>query len=637
MPFSPNIPLLFGFLLATLFAAAQVQPDYVRTEFQMGRAWPLKQAVNPVPELNTGLLRHDHPPLPGEEVNAPTELPIVASPTEKAQGTSGFLVNIGRNFEANQMKTSYPADNALGISNDGLIVSAENGSVAYFKENGDSILRFGMSLRRFFNDSTLAGGIVTDPRVVYDNYENRFILVAIFVSHDQKDSRLLLSFSKPLLADTVEWNHYQIACDSVFTNESEAMYWFDYPNIAVSKSQLVVTAVVVNTDTLNQTQDVVSNLILQVDKFAGYQNATHLVQKAWKDNENGDGVKKIVVTPASDALQSLSYDSTVYLVSNYAGNSSKFFWFKLEGLPGSQGGSISNSTTSTQFYYSFPSYYSQLAGMGGDRIKSSTCRIQYALFQNGKLHFVFSRSDNGWSELVLANINLSNNSFAAATYSSSGNSLNNSYPSFASTSKDSTEESFLLGYLRTGPGIFPEICAIHHDTSGWSLVPSTVRPGDGKFELETDLFAPWDTLERWGDYTAMQRRYNDTLGRCWMAGSYPNGPFPNHFGVTGGHNTYISELGDSLPQLGLIGRNPEYAGVIFPQPYHSGESLRILLSKNIKGYLKIINLHGQVVLNEEVTGKEILLGEIPLEAGTYFVVLYSQSDVYETFKLLVLP
>ncbi len=628
-----SLPILLCLTLGAV--QAQVKPDYVRTDFQMGVARKVTQSVNPIPEQQTGYFRHDHPPLPGEDVDAPTELPIVAAPIAKAQNTSGFLVNIGRNFEANQMRISYPADNALAISNDGLIVSAENGSVAYFKENGDSILRFGMSLRKFFNDSTLTG-IVSDPRLVYDSYENRFILVAISLSNDRTDSRLLISFSKPLTADTVEWNHYQVACDSVFTGESEGMYWFDYPSIAISKGQLVVTAVVVNSDTLNQNEEVVSNAVIQFHKLAGYQNAI-LTKKIWKDVENGDGRKDIVISPASDALQSHAYDSTIYLVSNYSGNSAKFFWFELTGLPNSPSGSISGNSTLTQFFYSSPSYYSQLGGFGGDRIKSSGCRIQYALHQNGKVHFVFTRSDNGWSEIVLAQIKLANNAFSATTYSSSGSSLNNVYPSFASSSADSSQESFLIGYLRTGPGIFPEICAIHHDSSGWSLVPTTVRPGDGRFAIETDLIAPWDTLERWGDYSAMQRRYNDTLGRCWMAGSYPNGVFPNYFGITGGHNTFIAELGDSLPQLSLTEAYTEIEAVLFPNPYRIGEFLQLRLRRQFDGSIRIVDLHGRIIYSDNFKGNAIELGRFSIAPGTYFVILNSKSGAYESLKLIVLP
>jgi hypothetical protein len=144
-------------------------------------------------------------------------------------------------------------------------------------------------------------------------------------------------------------------------------------------------------------------------------------------------------------------------------------------------------------------------------------------------------------------------------------------------------------------------------------------------------------MERWGDYTAIQRRYNDSLARCWLVGSYPNGFNTNHFGVTGGHNSFIAELGDSLPPLSSQDPYASVQGSLFPQPAHVQDQIRLLLNQRFSGVLQIVNVNGQILHREQANGRAFDLPSTFPSSGMYFVNLISQSGAYETFKILVLP
>jgi hypothetical protein len=506
MHFSKNILLFLCFLLAVVAAPAQVRPDYTRTDFQTGHAWSLKQSVNAVPALgNEGevqdlkFFRARQQSSMFTDAEPPSQAPISKSTT-----SSGYLVNVGRNFIGNHLSAATPSDNSLAISNDGLIVSADNFSVAYFKENGDTIVQFGLPLLRFYNDSTF-NRKPFDPRVIYDSYENRFILVCLYHSVDFTDSRILLSFSKPLVADTVEWNHYQLHCDSIFTGVEEGMYWFDFPSIAVSKSQLILTVGVAEYDSVAGNSPIRSNAIFQFEKSSGFQGANPPSYHVWKEVANSEGKKDIAIVPAVDALQSIVYDTVCYLISNNSTGDDKFFWFELKGAANSPTATLNSYICNPRFSYTTPPYASQFGGQGRDRIRIVDCDIQYCLYQNGKLHFVFTRSDNGWAEIVYAQVWVSNGNFSASTLSGRMTSENHLCPSIASTAKDSTEESFLIGFLRTGPNLFPEICAVHFDSSGWSSSVTTVKNSTAWLDLREDLVAPWDSLERlYDDPEALQ-------------------------------------------------------------------------------------------------------------------------------------
>ncbi len=607
-----------------------------RTEHGVGKAYQVKQATIPWQPNPLRNFVHEK----GHFGTDPSPRLFDASQMEgehgeKVAATNAFIVNVGRNFEGNHLTGGTPSDNTMAISNGGIIVSADNYSIAYFKENGDTITQFGLPHTLLYNDSTMSAGMF-DPRVLYDRIEDRFILVSLFVSNDFKDSRALISFSKPLVADTVEWQHYHIDCDSIFTGAGEGMYWFDYPNISVSRSQLLLTLNVRKHDSTTNTNSSATNVVFQVDKAAGYTAGPSLVFSDWRNVENTENVRKITWIPAMDALQGVSYDTVTYFVANYADNSSKFFWFELNGAVGSPTAQITQHATFPSFFYQTATYASQLGGNGGDRISVLDCDIQYCLLQNGKLHFVLTRADNDWVELVYANIEILTNTFFSSSFDRVTDSENLMRPSIACYGVDSTDENYLIGFLRTGPNQFPEICAINYDSTGWSIAPTSVKTGHGILDLRRDLVAPWDSLERWGDYTCIQRRYDDPFRRCWMVGAHAFGLTANHFGRLSGVNAWISELGDSLPALEIPGQAAIQGFQLLPNPTGGNGIVKVHLPRQTKGFVQIVDAFGKQVLSMPFASNSIEISLPSIPAGMYFVSVVTNREKYETKKLVVL-
>lgn len=129
----------------------------------------------------------------------------------------------------------------------------------------------------------------------------------------------------------MEWNHYQIDCDSIFTFPGSKYYWFDYPSIALNKDEAFVSALTFNRDTSANSSTYISTVLFQMNKINGYDNDSNIQVKNWTNIENGEGANAQVLVPLSDALQLDSYNDTLYLVSNYSQNISKLFWYELTG------------------------------------------------------------------------------------------------------------------------------------------------------------------------------------------------------------------------------------------------------------------------------------------------------------------
>ena len=553
-----------------------------------------------------------------------------------SQKQNGIPVQMGRNFEGNHLFGGTPADNAIAISKSGTIVSIDNATFAYFKENGDSVVQFGLTLANVLDTSgTLSNGGFFDPRVVYDSYNDRFIAVVDYHSADYSDSRLFICFSQPLTSDSVSWNCYNIHCDSVYTGTNDSLYWFDFPSIAINQNELFVTSNVFERvpgggSTLQ------ANLLLQIEKAGGYSGGA-LNAKNWNNIQDSEGNNRGTLIPLSDAFQSTNYDTGCYLVSNYAGASTKFFWYELTGDINDPNAQVLRHLTATSFYYDFPTYASQMGGNGGDRILFGSCKIHSGFHQNGKLHFVFHRSDNGWGEVVYANIDIGNNSFFSDTWGGDGTNMNYMYPSIAPFGSDSTEENFMIAFLRTGPSIFPEICAVNYD-NGWSPSSKVVKAGLGVINLRTELAPPWDldSLERWGDYTDIQRKFNSPQKACWLAGSYPFGDTLNFFGVRWGVNTWIAEIGDS--NITSIDKPlAVHSFSLYPNP-SDGSNITVRLPyKYDAGEYEVFTASGGLFLSQSFSGNNISFGNNFFEPGLYYLRIRSKHYEYETKKFVVFP
>jgi flagellar hook capping protein FlgD len=108
-------------------------------------------------------------------------------------------------------------------------------------------LQWRTSLRSFF--SSLSGTLGTtcfDPKIVYDHYENRFVVVALeqtsAAGGSADDSRVLVAVSKdafPNGAGTSQWSYLAINSKIQIGG---AFYWADYPGLEVDEEAVYITA-----------------------------------------------------------------------------------------------------------------------------------------------------------------------------------------------------------------------------------------------------------------------------------------------------------------------------------------------------------------------------------------------------------
>lgn len=537
----------------------------------------------------------------------------------------------GKNFEANNMNTDSPPDNFVAISNSGKIISVDNYAINEYNQNG--LVSLGYSTWDFFFTDTALIGSFFDPKVVYDSYSDRFILIVLYHNTNFSDSRVLLAFSNAISTGYITWNFYQLTLPPLdYINTSNVKFWFDYPNIAINKNELFITSNVFKNTISTSTSTSHKTIVFEIEKFAGYLNTTTLPIKIFPNFLDNEGNPAFALYPLSEGYQDNSYLDKMYFVNNKTITPYKTFWYNLTG-------NISNSTV--QKYTLTPSislssapYANQLGSAIGDRIRISDNKIRGGYYKNGKIHYVFERSDQGWSEIAYGKINTALNptTITPSTYGGFEFQKNYMYPSIACMSADG--EKSIVTYALTEPTIYNQIWAVDNQLSNWGS-PILIKNGLGLLSLVTyNSLAtdPTKTYERIGDYTSIQRKYNTET--AWLVGSYPFGSVPNINNTVNGLNAWISEV--SLQPITPSNRFSKF--VLFPNP-NTNNFINISIDKELIGeYCEMIikDFTGNQVFKKQLYISENTNTELPtLEKGIYFVSINSKTISYESQKLFI--
>ena len=538
---------------------------------------------------------------------------------------------IGRNFGANNLASPLsgfnrtPADNFLAISNDGNILSVDNYAADSYRDIPDTIDQFLNTWQTFFvfsGFSLYASGFF-DPKCVYDKHNDKFINVILNKGLNYSNPKLLISFSNTTDLNIVDWIHYEIKTDSLYPGMN---YWFDYPNVAVNKDELFITLNVFDTNGVFK-----DNILFQINKQEGYDNDT-LVWDYYKSIHNTRGQVNGSLFPLSDVMQDSSYNTGVYLVNTIdvdGSGADSLYWYQLTGNLNDTTKTINPYSLHTTSYTYF-NYASQPTGQAGDRINVGRCRVNGGYYQNGKLHFVYMRSNSSWGQIVYSKINTSTNTEERATYGS-GSPNNYCYPSIAHFGDTDTTEDAMICFLKVGTSDYPSIGIINYDGT-WSS-ETIVKQGDSLLNLRVYNGTP-KKYERWGDYTNIQRRYNSNPATCWLVGSYSFGVGPNLGNINYGLNAWIAEIGNVGVGINELTKNETFF-TIFPNPTTDYITLSFenSMSKD-KVAIKIHNQIGQSVLIEQSNQTKSVLNLSHLPQGIYTISITSKNKNYGSQKFI---
>lgn len=501
-----------------------------------------------------------------------------------------------------QSPTGTPLDNNLAISKAGIIISAVNTTIRVTDSTGKIL--FSRSLAAIANE---LGSLTRtfDPHVFYDFERDRFILVFLNGS-DHNNTNVIVGFSEtndPAQA----WNFYSIP-----GNTSANEWWSDYPFIGISKNALYISVLLWEDGESGWDTDAVDENIWQLDIEKGFSGES-LRTKYYHGLKVG-GVQLWNTRPISGALE--SYGPDYFLIANRPKDQSNdtIFLIRIPGTWDTSTNDIEIKALKSNLAYGLQPNVTQ---KGGRRMRTNYCDIQNGYFFNGNIYFCANSIDpiTGRPAVYVGKIADVKGSSPAATAQIFGvDSLDLNYPSIAYAGAGWPDESAIVMCLHNSSSSFPGTSAfsLGRDWTFSDLV--RLKEGEGAMNILLS-----DSLERWGDYTGIQRDYAQT-GRVWIAGS-----FGKSSGVS---QTWVAAVGNSDPQLSLKPINTiNYT--LYPNP---GKLmyLEFMLQEATEVELTLINSQGQLVFSGKqklIAGQQKLrinTGEVP---GVYILMVKDDKGV----------
>mgnify|MGYP006267423263 CR=1 FL=1 len=437
-------------------------------------------------------------------------------------------------FQANLLRQVTPPDNAIAISRQGYLISADNYSLSFY--NPDGSLEQELTHDGLVQDLNLSG--YYDPRLLYDTEADRFIYV-IMAGASNPVSTLVIGFSKaenPALG----WNFFTINGDVEDQGE-----FFDYPNIAISQDELFVTGNMFRRSA--QSGSTFSNsVILQIDKEDGYQGSS-LNYALWSGLVNNNGIPIFNPVPIPSASET-PYPSGQYFIAPSAPEGSdRMLLMEIDGPASDSSTSLQTRNLRTDFYR--PGADAPMRN-SSDRLSVGDPRIEYAYQLRDTAFFVLSHNfSQGFNGIYLGRFPVSGSQVDVFEFGQVG--VDYAYPSIQPIALANDRQAVVLQFLASSSSRYPESRATLFADDRFQ---NSILLQAGRSEVQIIRTG----TERWGDYSDMVTQYTDQGPIIWAASCF--GIQDNNAGKS--FATWITRLQSTQVSAGL---SPEARGPSRPE------------------------------------------------------------------------
>ncbi len=327
----------------------------------------------------------------------------------------------------------------------------------------------------------IGSGDTFDPKIKYDPYEHRWIIV-MPSSSNINSSQLFVAVSENS-DPTGNWFMYSFDADPA------DQYWFDYPNYGFNKKWITISG----------------NMF---GAGFGYSVLFVLNKADLYNNEPEAGYSRFAIYDGFTIVPAETFDEELedmYMISNAGGNSNGSGYLNLWKVSGE----IGNEIVDNMGLIGIPEPWSNWAGNYGNlapqlgseqRINSGDGRIQNTVYRNGKLwcaHHIFLPADNPdhsaiqWWELATDGAILQRGRIEDTT-----GFFHFTFPTIAVNSK----EDIMIGY---GSFSLEQYASSSYSFRFADDPPNTLR---NRYQFREGVAPYYKTYggdrNRWGDYTA---------------------------------------------------------------------------------------------------------------------------------------
>ena len=429
----------------------------------------------------------DHDP-----INAnPQDEPADRSNSSSLSHTPKVGVEMGSTYTYGSA-SSVP-DGACAVSGNGYVVTTNNTHVQFYDDEGNTLYEEGEDT--FWSPLDPTANIF-DPRVVYDTFNNRFIMVVLH-GNASTVTRMYLAFSQssnPLNG----WNLYAFN-----TNNGQTGSWLDYPQIGFTEDNLIVAGnLFVDGENLS---DISRVFMFDLDdgyngNSVGWGTFTDIEYPTW-------GVPAFSLSPLSFPYG--NYGPGAYLLNKKDGNQLGLWYID---------GNLDSDPTMSAYTYSSPQRDSPVPAPqanvtntldGGDR------RVQHCFYMGGgQLYYSHNSSDaDGDNRIVVGKLDINTGDVEDTSFGADGWDYAYPWPLPWAVDIASWDGELVVPFLAVSSTSNPQfrVATLGAD---WDWSGSTsIKFGESAINFTTGQ-------NRWGDYLGGWIRENAEQPEVWVYGQY---------------------------------------------------------------------------------------------------------------------
>ena len=343
------------------------------------------------------------------------------------------------------------------------------------------------------------------------------------------------------------WNFYKVP-----GNPYNDTSWSDYPIVTITKGELFFTFNLLQDGVVDWRTAFKQSIIWQVDKKKGYDGDS-LITKLWGNIKyNNKSLWNICPAQGGMTLQ----DGGVYFVSVRPSDlkNDSVFVTHISNTIKSGNAQISTKLYRQNRTYGLPP---NVPMPNGNYLQTNDARVLSATIENNILHYVQNTIDTTYNTAGVYYGKIVNPQNPNPTLNATiirNDTMDYGYPSIAYVGGGLNDHSVMITCSHTSLNIKPGTSAFFADRNGIISPQLRCKDGDGWINVLSD------SNERWGDYTGIQRKYNEP-GVVWLSGSYTHS-IPNAL-----FNTWISKVKSTDATAGISKPEEKTApSILYPNP-----------------------------------------------------------------------
>lgn len=509
------------FLMTVLLSFSAVnhaqELNYETTTFQIKRSNVVDPSNVSEPDFQAQLIHREAPKPDGNTMKAylrhqkalsnalyPRQQAAAASKKRITnpviRGMDYGLERIAPNGNTFRLYGGLPNDNALAISNDGVVLTAMNSLVHAYNIDSDSVVleKGYLSLKLMAGYQGASSDHFFDPKLIYDEQADRFILV--FLKNNTPSSNtIVLAFSSSTNVSD-DWYVYELPGNPLNNNR-----WTDFPTVSLSGEEVFVSGNLIVPGEPWQT-GFDGSVIWQIDKNDGYSNENELSTKLHSNiTYNGTYIRNLHLVRGANGVADRQFALSN---RNFDLANDTIFLLEIEGALSNGDPTLNIQLGTSDLNYGVPPNGIQFntdTSDAGSGLQTNDARVLGAILFDDQIQFVSNTKHHPTGAAAIYHGIIKKFEQPEVTGHIISSNLDYGYPNIAWSGNEDCDRETIIAFNHTSRDVFPGISCVYYSNTGEYSEPQILKEGTGYIDRIND-----NGYERWGDYFGLQRRFNKT-------------------------------------------------------------------------------------------------------------------------------